>query len=298
MIGRLARIDARRPASWIAAVAAAVSVSMLEGRGASAWVACACGVLLALAATGDVAHLASLPGIAARRVVARGAWPAVGVAVGVVIVRCLGADSPRTTSTALPVSIGLLGGLAAVAVWASRAGRRWSGAEAVVFDTGVAGDSGHRGWLDGPAMASMLVAMAVCYFLAPHLAGWYAMVAATWFVVLVVPRATMPGGDAAARLALVASAVGRPRPPGVPGQVVRALAAGAAILGWPAVVAASLWAGPPWSADGPLAALALLAALAGVAAVAACCLRLPGDTPFAAAVAVFVGVASGFAQSP
>jgi hypothetical protein len=298
VIGLLARIDARRPASWIAALAAAAAVVVLASRPTTPWVALACGGLLAVAALGDPCHLAALPELAVPRAVARASWPAVGAVAGLLAASCLGGDVRRSAAAAAPVAGGLAAVLAVVAVAARRGRHGWPRMAGGMFDPWGPDDAGRRGWLDAAALASTLVAMAVCYFLAPQLSGWYAVVAATWFVVLTVPRAIIGAADAAGRIALVGAAVGRPCPPGVPAHAVRTLVAGAAILGWPAVVAAVLGPGPARSADGPLTALAILAALVIVAAVAVRCRRRPDDTPLAAAAVGLVAVLIGLAQSP
>ncbi len=282
MIGLLVRIDARRPASWIAAAAAAAAIVAMANRAASPWLAVVCGGLLAAAAVGDPADLASLPCLAMRRVAARWAWPAAGILAGFVAASWIGRDWRGPGMTAAWAAIGLAAALAFVAVAAARGGGWWSDAGAGLFGPGGHEEAGRLGWLDGLAMASTLAAMAACYFLAPQFSGWYAILAAAWFVVLFVPRATITAGDAFGRIALVRSAVGSPRPPGVSAHAIRGIAAGAAILGWPAVVAASLWGGPAWSVDGPLAALALLAALAAVAVTAVRFGAPSTDTPSAA----------------
>lgn len=119
----------------------------------------------------------------------------------------------------------------------------------------------------GPAMVSALVAMAGCYFLAPQFAWGYALVAVGWFAAIAVPAAT-PAGDPPPVARLVRSAVGWPA-----GLVLRSRSPGlvattAALLAWPAVVAAGLVGPAAWRPDGPLTALAALAAIAGLTSVA------------------------------
>lgn len=285
MIGLLVRLDARRPASWIAAVGAFVALSWIIARPAPAWVAAGCGSLLAVAAAGLFADLAAVPGLVVRRAMARAAWPALGMlAAGI---------GGRPAAVATPIAAALLGGLATLAIALPVAAGGWRRLALVDVEGSAVG-----AWIDAAAMASVLVAMAVCYFLAPQLAGWYAVVAAAWFVGLVVPRSTRAGGEIAARRMLVASAVGSPRLPGTPRQAARMLATGAAILGWPAIVAAALWRGPSWAPSGPVAALALLATLACAAAVSVRLARVHDDTPLALAAGTLAVVFARFAQAP
>jgi hypothetical protein len=130
-------------------------------------------------------------------------------------------------------------------------------------------DAPHRAvagsFLDPLAMASTLVAMVVCYFLAPDHARWFVAVSAAWFTVLAVPAATIAAGalDADRRGLLARSAPGGPRLPGSFRHALAALGLHAAIFGWPAVVAAVLWGAAAATPCGPLTAVVVLAALAG-----------------------------------
>ncbi|MFM7244490.1 MAG: hypothetical protein ACKO40_10015 [Planctomycetaceae bacterium] len=285
MIGRLVRLDARRPASWIAAVAGFVAMSWILARPAPAWVAAGCGSLLAVAAAGFLADLAAVPGLILRRAVARAAWPALGIlAAGI---------GGRPAAVMPPIAAALLGGLATLAIALAVAAGGWRRLATLDVEESAVG-----GWIDAVAMGSVLVAMAVCYFLAPQLAGWYAVVAGAWFVGLVVPRSTRAGGEIEARRMLVASAVGSPRLPGTPRQAARMLATGAAILGWPAIVAAALWNGPTWTPSGPTAALALLTTLAGAAAASVRLTRVHDDAPLALAAGTLAAAFARFAQAP
>ena len=149
-------------------------------------------------------------------------------------------------------------------------------------------------------MATTLVAMAVCYFLAPEFAAWYAVVAAAWFVVLGVPAATTASGDgdAPARRDLVRTCVGRPRLPGTTAHALAAILTHAAILGWPAVVAAVLWRGAAWTSGGPVLAILVVASLATATAVVVWGADACGatrDTAAAVIVALLVAVVSGLA---
>jgi len=289
MIAAMLRIDARRPASWIAlAAAAAVAVGFPVGGAAAR--ALACGGLLAVAAVGDLLVRPPRGELPVVRVLARSVWPLAGLLGGGLVAGSTGA-------------VTLVGGLAAavgcLAAWsivASAPGRiRWQAA------FGLQGDGRGEPWADRLAMGSMLAAMAVCYFLAPERAAWYAAVAAAWFMLLAVPRATLWGDDAAARSRLIASAAGRPRPPGTAAHAARSLAASGCLLGWPAVVALALNRDPGWTGIGPIAALALLVALVAVAAGVAAIgewRRLPADTPLAVTAALLAATVARTAQVP
>jgi hypothetical protein len=132
---------------------------------------------------------------------------------------------------------------------------------APVSDLGSAAESGrHRRPEAGAsgAMAAALVAMVVCYFLAPQFAWVYAAVAAGWFVGIAVPPATAaPGSAAAVRLARAAP--GHPALPGSLRRAARGAATMAGLLAWPAIVALVLPAVEGDRVGGPLVALAWLA---------------------------------------
>jgi len=287
VIGLLVRLDARRPASWVAAVAAVAASSSILVRCAPAWAAAACGCLLAVAAVGFPARLAAVPELAVPRAMARIAWPLLGLGAGAAVAgRWATADATAAVAAAVLGVVITVGGLLAMtARWCRR------------LAAGGGDDAVAGGVIDALAMASVLVAMAVCYFLAPQLAGWYAAVAGGWFVALVVPRATLDAADDTARRTLVASAVGLPRLPGTPAHAVRTLATGAAILGWPAIVGSVLWSGPAATPAGPVAALVLLATLAGMAAAIVRLWRTPGDTPLAVVAGTLATAFALFAQA-
>jgi len=124
-------------------------------------------------------------------------------------------------------------------------------------------------FLDPLAMGSTLVAMVVCYFLAPEHARWYVAVAAAWFIALASPAATIAAGsgDASRRRLLLRSAPGGPRLPGSFRHALGAIWFSTAIFGWPAAVAAVLWGNVAATPCGPLTAVAVLAALAGTIVV-------------------------------
>jgi len=107
MIARAVRIDARRPASWIA-LGAAVAVAAGFPAGGAIVPALACGGLLVVAAVGDL-----LPGtprdqfagarIAGARILARSIWPLVGLLGGGAAVGAPRA-APAANSSAIEVS--------------------------------------------------------------------------------------------------------------------------------------------------------------------------------------------------
>ncbi|MCE9631919.1 MAG: hypothetical protein K8S94_14545 [Planctomycetia bacterium] len=323
----VARGDARRPASWIALVAAASAAAALSGVADAAAVAraIACGGLVAAAAVGSLA----LPEVPARIAwvwwASRAAWPvvaaiAVALATGSGAAVTLAAAAIVTTLAhaaatrwgAKPVdaiggALALTAAAAGGASWATDAGTAAGGAGAcwLVLAAGVMAISGRhsdpltslvsltsreRGiggsLLTRLEMASTLAAMVICYFLAAEHRAWYVAISAAWFVVLAVPAATIgPGAvDAGGRGALQRSAGSVPRLPGTLPYALGAVATHAAILGWPAGVAA-LVRGPsaaePW---GPLVALLVLTSLAAATAVSvwiASRCRMSGDTSLA-----------------
>jgi len=148
----------------------------------------------------------------------------------------------------------------------------------------------------GPAMVSALVAMAGCYFLAPQFAWGYGVIAVGWFVVLAVPAATAARGSAVAER-LVRSSPGRPAAPGTLARAVPLVATIAALLAWPAVVAAMLAGPEAGSFGGPLAAVLALGlgsclTLAAVAAGSWC----GNEVARALSLAVFGAAATAAAR--
>jgi hypothetical protein len=146
------------------------------------------------------------------------------------------------------------------------------------------------------AMLTTLVAMAVCFFLAPQFAAGFSVVAIGWFICLAVPIATA-GGQNRAAASLRRSALGHPALPGS-AALARATAVDhAMLLGWPAVVAVFLppvggpRAVPPW------AALLVLAAAAGSLTAAGWGSRL-GETLRSAALTTAAALAVGAAAWP
>jgi hypothetical protein len=358
VISTLVRIDARRPAAWIAfgsAMAAAAALpSVATMRPA---LAIACGGLTAVAGVGGLpAGMAA--DVAAWVGLGRLAWPIGGAVVGTAIAGLAGAPpvgcwagafmiataiatgwavcraahagiapaeaaslpllmtAAAACAAAIPESLtwsaiaafvcfATLAGIAAGAAPLVRGGHSWPsvspgsdghrGTRAIRSEHGDpvsvrAHGSKHASPLDRLAMASALGSMVVCYFLAPEYAWVYAVISATWFVALAGPAATIAAGprDAGRRGLLVRSAAGGPRLPGSLAHALTAIGFYAAVLGWPAVVAALLRGGAAAASRGPLeeplAAIALLAMLAGgMAAIVAVVTLIPdkaGQTAF------------------
>jgi hypothetical protein len=262
----LVRIDARRPASWLVAVATLAVIALAPG--SRIWAAAGCGVLLALAAIGSLLRAPPRSDLLHTRLTARLAWPLVCAAAGAGIARLAESDATEHVVAAVAVAAGATIAVAAVVTvkWLSRTGsllRR----EVAAREASLRGHQ-HlvgRSWGDAAAMASTLGAMAICYFLMPEHAGWYAVVATSWFTLLAVPAATIVGGDQRLRCDLVAAGPGRPRLTGTPMAAVPTLATYAAVLGWPAAVAAIVAHQRAWDWRDPLAALLLLVCMAAVA---------------------------------
>lgn len=241
-----------------------------------------------------------------------------GVAVGgvaafgsMIVAGRAGLDAAPTASTGLfVVAAGAVAAASAGLMRASPAGQTTTalaaGLAAWRLVVGLAGrrpaeeaDSGFDGansTLRAIAMPTTLVAMAVCFFLAPQLAAGFSVVAIGWFVCLAVPIATAGGRNRAAT-SLRRSTVGRPALPGS-GALARATAVDhAALLGWPAVVAVFLppvggpRAVPPWAALLVLAAAAALLTMAGQGG------RF-GETMRSAMLTAAAGLAVGAAALP
>jgi hypothetical protein len=259
----LVRIDARRPASWL--VAAATLAVVVLAPAARLPAAAGGGALLAMAAVGSLQRAPSGTDLLPARLTARLAWPLVFAAAGAGIARLVDGDASERVAVA--VAAGAMIAMAAVATmkWLPRTDvLRGEFAARTTSPRGYSHLVG-RSWGDAAAMASTLVAMAICYFLMPEYAGWYVVVATSWFTLLAVPAATIVGGDQRLRDDLVAAGPGRPRLAGTPVAAVPTLAAYAAVLGWPAAVAAIVARERAWDWRDPLAALLLLLCMAAVA---------------------------------
>jgi hypothetical protein len=282
VIARLVRIDARRPASWCVAGVAAASAAALASD-VRPVAAVGCGLLLGAAAIGGLARDAAVAELIQARIAARLVWPILGGMVGLGLAGSLSGAGPAIVRAAMAL---MTGGVAATGValaMRSPVGRGGPMAalgrnDAVTGQAPLVG----RSWIDAVAMASTLVAMAVCFFLVPEAAGWYAVLAASWFTLLAVPVATLAGGDETARGALLAASAGGPRLPGSAARSLRMLVAYAAVLAWPAAVAAVVTRGSGPAAEGSVAAIAAIAVLLAVAAAAvamAAWRRWGDDTP-------------------
>jgi hypothetical protein len=265
----LVRIDARRPASWLVAAATLAVVALAPTAGP--WAAGG-GVLLGIAAVGSLLRAPQTAEMLPARLLARLAWPLAAAAACAVWARLAGVDAAGRTLVAAGVTGGAILAVAAVCGVKRLPGdRHLFAAPPMTHDHAAPGPVPlvGRSWPDAAAMASTLVAMAVCYFLMPEFSACYAVVATSWFTLLAVPAATLIGGDQRSRNELTAAAPGRPRLPGTPAAAVLILAAYAAVLGWPAAVAAIVARDRPWGWHGPLAAMLMLALLAAVASALA-----------------------------
>ncbi len=195
-------------------------------------------------------------------------------------------------SPAGQVTAALGAGLAAWRLAGGLAGGLSGGHAAVEADAGF---DGARVTLRALAMLTTLVAMAVCFYLAPQLAAGYSAVAIGWFLCLAVPIATAGSQNRAAD-SLRRSAVGRPALPCSRALAWATAVDHAALLGWPAVVAVFLppvggpRAVPPWAVVLVLAAAAVIltAAMAGWAGRG-------GETPRSAVLAAAASLAVGAA---
>ena len=261
----LVRIDARRPASWLVAAATLAVVTLAPASRLSA--AAGGGVLLAIAAVGSLLRAPLGTDLLPARLAARLVWPLVSAAAGVGIVRLAEGDATERVVVAVAVAAGAMIAMVAVATmkWLPRTDvLRGEVAARATSPRGYSHLVG-RSWGDAAAMASTLVAMAICFFLVPEYAGWYVVVATSWFTLLAVPAATIVGGAQRLRDDLVAAGPGRPRLAGTPVAAVPTLTAYAAVLGWPAAVAAIVARERAWDWRDPLAAVLLLLCMAAVA---------------------------------
>lgn len=264
LVRGLVRVDARRAASWIVAVATLAVIVLAPPARLPA--AVGGGVLLSVAAVGSLLREPIGTDLLWARFAARLAWPLVAVAVGGGIASLAGGVAERG-GVAAAVAAGVVLAAAVVATLKRLPHLGFLRGQFVAREPSSSGPW-HlvgRSWGDAAAMASTLVAMAVCYFLMPELAGWYAVVATSWFTLLAVPKATIVGGDERLRGDLVAAGPGRPRVAGTPAAALPTLAAYAAVLGWPAAVAAIVSRDRAWGWGDPLAALLLLSGMACVA---------------------------------
>lgn len=283
VVGRLVRIDARSPLPWFVAAAGALAAALVAG--GRPVPALGCGVLLGVAALGGLLRESAIADLMSFRTVARLAWPLLGAMVGLGASLAGGADAAGAMGgvAAMMAGCGVAWGLA----WAARQPRVLRGMRAVppTASQHMVG----RTWIDGVAMLSTVVAMAVCFFLAPELAGWYAGLAGAWFTLLAMPVATLAGGDGAARRSLLGASFGGPRLPGTASRGVALLAAYAAVLVWPAAVAWLVGRGREVPAAASLAAIATVGGLLAVSLIAvtiAARCRWRDDAPLAAVAAM------------
>jgi hypothetical protein len=307
-----ARTDARRPASWLMLLAAAVVAADVSSAGVtSGMVAFGAGAMLAVGAIGNLPLRACAAlGRASRApriwLVERATWPAVGVVVGAAIaspcpgpqagaaatglaaaaatvfaVRRRGVAAADAASLTLVIAgiAGAAGAIGAAQIDPVDGMPAWGVAVAIAVVAWIAAgfvaavidwrrraaaawlhDAGPprmlRRWLTGVAMASALAAMTGWLFLDPSRAWLLPLLSVGWFVALAVPEAALGEG---------ASDLGGRRRSRLR-QSLAAIVTPAAILGWPAVVAAALGAG---GADGVRAAAVTVVVLAVAAATLA-----------------------------
>jgi hypothetical protein len=259
----LLRFEVRRPASWLVAGAMLAVVALVPP--VRAWAASAAGALLGLAAVGSLRRAAVSADLLPARIVARVAWPLAAAGAGAAVARLAGNAAAGSAAVAGAASCGVVVAAAAMAA-ATRLPRvlvdHAEPAPAADWSPRLVG----RTWADAAAMLSTLVAMAVCYFLAPEHAAWYPAIATTWFALLALPAATLVGGDEGPRRDLATAGPGRPRLAGTPVAAVPTLLAYAAVLGWPAAVAAAVARDRAGGWSDPRMAVAVLAGMAGLAA--------------------------------
>lgn len=222
--------------------------------------------------------------------------------------------APRTPAVAASLALTIAGAAAAAAAGVAVVGlgplveglvaaAAWGLLVAsLAFDRGAA----HRDWLAGTptadrhraaepglglAMSTALVGMAGCFFLAPRFGWAYAVLALGWLVCLVAPLLTAVGA-AAAECRLARSTAGRAVTPGGFPQVAKAVGRAAAVLAWPAAVAATLAAIGLWQGGGAVWALAWLAGGAGLILLVAAAAGRRGETAQAVILALAAGAAA------
>ncbi|MFM8415579.1 MAG: hypothetical protein ACKOCX_12750, partial [Planctomycetota bacterium] len=238
----------------------------------------------------------------------------------------LGGSPPRPSPPSLGLAIAGAAAAAAIVAAAVGGGPAAQGLAAIAAWSLVAAGAmleptlGPWDWQAGPmaprhrwpeaghglAMATSLAAMVGCFFLAPGLSWAYAALAVGWFVCLAVP-AVLDADPGLGAQRLLRAAAGRPLAPGTVARGVRTCGVLAAILGWPAVVAAVLPAAEGGRVGSPLTAIASLAAALAVVLVATWAAAAAGgrsDTPravalaLAALVAVHAAGGEGLAKCP
>lgn len=298
----IARIDARRPASWAAALVAAAAA----GLGTSS-LALIGGALAAVVGLGDPPRglVAVGPGPSASWSAVRSLWPLAGCCLPA----ALGCDAMACAIVALAVVAttfvefvaavrGLTATDAAALGLVAAAAAYLCGCVSVDFGRGFLpaasgawlAAAGGCLWLVAPpdpiaawrrgvqaaAMTTTLAAMAGCFFLAPERSGWYAPLAAAWFLAVALPHLTLGAGtlDESARERLLRAAGPSGAARGFPRACIDVArragglaASWAAILGWPAMVAAVLWGNDAARADGPVVAVLIIAAVAAAVVV-------------------------------
>lgn len=260
-VGLVAGAAFARPASGLPAVAAATG---LAAAAATCFVVRRRGVLAADAASLAlvIAGIAGAAGaIGAAQVGAATGIPVWGLAVAIAVTAWIAA-----------------GFVAAGIDWRRRAATAW------LHDAGPPRTL--RRWLTAVAMASALAAMTGWLFLDPSRAWLLPLLSVGWFVALAVPDAALGVGASG----LAGCRRSRLR------QSLAALVTPAAILGWPAVVAAALGAGGAAGVRAAAVTVIVLAIAVAVLAVIVWSLAAAGATPETAhAVALSVALAAALA---
>ncbi len=232
------------------------------------------------------------------------AGPVAAVGIGLALA---GAAAASGLLAAMAISAAPLSqAMAALAAWLLLAAGWWTTGQDPTEEQGSLGAAGSR-WPAGmfampaslvtTALATSLVAMAGCYFLAPETAWLYAALACGWLLVLAVPPATAAaGGLVGGRV--VRSAAGRGPLPGSLRRAGLLTASAVAFLGWPAVVAILVpSSSAPPRVGGPLVALGCLAAAAGLILAALAAAGPRGRLARAVLYAAAALAAAGIAQS-
>lgn len=310
----LARIDARRPASWIGLTVAV----------AAPWAGTSM-VAIAMAAVAVIAAVGVLPECPGRRLgvawlLERAAWPAAGVAAGglatwlmptasgpvamaavlgvvmstvtVLVTSRLTASAADSASVSLAIAAMSAGAgmvthsvAVAAATWSLMAAgamglvrSRWPGigtegrlprGTGDMTGGGLVSQSPMRRLLGRVAMATMVAAMAVWLVLDHERADLAVLVGVVWMVCLAVPAAFLQEWCGPSWRGLLLSAAHQRRGVrfgGLPvGLAMQSTIRHAAVLGWPAIVAAAVgFGGPagPW--PGLWVAVGIVAVAAGI----------------------------------
>jgi hypothetical protein len=312
----LLRIDARRPASWIG-----LALACAAGAAAGPLEAMAVAALAAVAAAGDTPRPCPGP-VSSQWLAERMAWAGAGmlggaavrwlvmggvggevivpscavvIATGIVLQRARAEEMPAADAASLALvaaTASFLAGAAAgsvavaLATWGVAAATmvlwlRVVGASPAPLPRGgdlvggLVSRTPIRRGLGRVAMLTMLAAMAAWLLLDPERSGWAVWLGVAWIVSLAAPVALLPAAED-------------------PRASIETVVRHAAVLSWPAVVAAGMAGGQPGGAFPALvvtAGIAVASATILVLGLACRALRVSRESAFAVAlagVAVFV----------